>query len=173
MVVILAAPGRVAQAGVQAAPLVSEGQGPVRAGQVVEEDPAGDGQADSAQPRVLDIVPLKEEIDLSLYQDLEPHLAGIDGQLYELPARAPQVGIGLQGVSLSCVIRNLIIRQFPSEYMYICTTYIVGDEDPLAVVNELSKVGGGGVSAVSIAEGNLIAGPKVDISLNTSDDLVF
>ena len=73
------------------------------------------------------------------------------------------------------MIRNLIFRQFPSEYvhLYICTTYIVGDEDPLAVVDELSEVGGGGVSAVSIAEGNLIAGPQVELSLHTSDDLVF
>ena len=73
------------------------------------------------------------------------------------------------------MIRNLIFRQFPSEYVHlcICTTYIVGDEDPLAVVDELSEVGGGGVSAVSIAEGNLIAGPQVELSLHTSDDLVF
>ena len=41
--------GGVSHAGVQAGALVSESQGPVRVGEVVEEDPAGDSEAHGAQ----------------------------------------------------------------------------------------------------------------------------
>ena len=74
---------------------------------------------------------------------LIPHLGRIEGQGDELPARAPLVGVTLQLVVLSSVVRDLItvkyIYLFNFSWKYLLTD-IVGDLDPLAAVLELPVV---------------------------------
>ena len=70
--------GRVTQAGVQAGALVGQSQRPVRVGQVVKEGATSHCQPYSSQHGVSD----------------GAALAGVDRELHELPARAPNVRIG-------------------------------------------------------------------------------
>ena len=56
------------------------------------------------------------------------------------------------------------------------TTYIVGDDDSLVVVDDLLVVGGGSVPALCLAvlaEGDGVAGPGVDVRLDSGDHLVI
>ena len=56
------------------------------------------------------------------------------------------------------------------------TTYIVGDDDSLVVVDDLLVVGGGAVPALCLAvlaEGDGVAGPGVDVRLDSGDHLVI
>ena len=104
---------------------------------------------------------------------LIPHLGRIEGQGDELPARAPLVGVTLQLVMLSCVVRDLItvikyIYLFDFSWKYLWTD-IVGDLDPLAAVLELPVVWGGVVPALGGAvggEGDGAAGARVDVALD-------
>ena len=52
-------------------------------------------------------------------------------------------------------------------------TYIVGDDDSLVVVDDLLVVGEGGVPTVGVAEGDGVAGPGVDVRLDSGDHLVI
>ena len=55
-------------------------------------------------------------------------------------------------------------------------TYIVGDDDSLVVVDDLLVVGGGSVPALGLAvlaEGDGVAGPGVDVRLDSGHHLVI
>ena len=52
---------------------------------------------------------------------------------------------------------------------WVNISYIVRDDDPLVVVDELPVVGGGGVPAVGLTEGDGVAGPTGDVSFHPGD----
>ena len=100
------------------------------------------------------------------------HLARVDGELYELPACAPSVGVGAESVMFSSVVRDLG-GNLDRGKTTLNILYIVGDEDPLVVVGELPEVGGGGVPALGGAEGDRVAGAGINISLHSGHHLVL